>query len=654
MKRVGIIVFFILLDLVFLHPINSGDFFHHLNSGRYIAQHHALPYTDDATFTAAGRPWVAYAWGSGLLFYFLMTTAGPNAISILFAGFGLVTVLYTYLTLRVIKTPQNVSLILTTLTASLLSLRFPTRPEILGPMFISVLIYFIIRDRKLTWKLPFLFALWSILYGASAVVGIAIMAVSLVLRAAVGLYTDAKQVKTQLPQQVLILAACFVASLINGFGLASFLYIFQIPKIGPHTGEWLPLWDTMNIQLPGLVLFYQYTVALYLGFTAIWIIHIVYSLLFLRKTLIHYIFSTGASLAIIIPFFANRFINLAPLLVVPFVGLTLSSMKGKFRALTLVCIMLMAAAGISVRFHNFGFGLGLESDSFQNKAVAYLKSHGMNGNIYETQELGAYVSWELPQSKIFIDTRDDLFQPLGIFDELAAVDSGKLPIRDLLKKYKANIVIGNLTSETNYEPLFYAPTWKLVFLTDGYFIAVRTEIAQTYALTVFDAVDPLRPDGIKPGMGDKALSQLQAMIAADPSALENRVRLITYYLENNNADAAKQTLAAIPIPTATGSQAPMTDLETELLKARVYLASRDCPSAKSALTRAEAQSRRQLIFFPTYVLESPITRYWGEYYGYCEKDALKAAQYLEKYLKTTQDPIERRQIEHELDSLHTI
>ena len=85
------IVFSLLVFLLFLHPINASDYYHHLITGRFIAQTHSLPYTDTFSFTASGLPWVAYAWGMGLLYYILESLSGPNAVSIFTAIVGLAT-----------------------------------------------------------------------------------------------------------------------------------------------------------------------------------------------------------------------------------------------------------------------------------------------------------------------------------------------------------------------------------------------------------------------------------------------------------------------------------------------------------------------------------------------------------------------------------
>lgn len=163
--------FLILVFVLFLHPVGGdGDIFHHLATGKYILAHHALPYFDTFTFTAAGKPWVAYAWGSGVIMQVLFQTFGPIGLSILAAA---VAALTAFLLIRLLQSYNlgRVPVYITTgLTIALLSTRFPDRPEIfLYPILLALLL--IERERKersfLIFFIPVLIALLSFLYGSS-------------------------------------------------------------------------------------------------------------------------------------------------------------------------------------------------------------------------------------------------------------------------------------------------------------------------------------------------------------------------------------------------------------------------------------------------------------------------------------------------------
>jgi hypothetical protein len=239
------LLFFLVVGVLFLHPINAGDFFHHLNTGRYIIQHWQLPYNDDLSFTAYGKPWVAYAWGSGLLFYVIVQLFGYQGISVLFALLGSLAGVFMFMTLKRLKIETNLALIFTLLACSLISVRWPTRPEVLGPFFVTALLFLLAGKKELSWRLPFFFLTWSIFYGSSVFLGMGILITFIVSQR---LFSW---------KHLGILCACTLLGMLNGYGLSSFLYIFQIPKIASHVGEWLPLTTALNPNLPEVTLFYQ-------------------------------------------------------------------------------------------------------------------------------------------------------------------------------------------------------------------------------------------------------------------------------------------------------------------------------------------------------------------------------------------------------------
>jgi hypothetical protein len=48
--------------------LNDGDTLSHIAIGRWIIAHHAIPFRDPFTYTAAGRPWVPHEWLAEILF----------------------------------------------------------------------------------------------------------------------------------------------------------------------------------------------------------------------------------------------------------------------------------------------------------------------------------------------------------------------------------------------------------------------------------------------------------------------------------------------------------------------------------------------------------------------------------------------------------
>jgi len=638
-RRIGIPLFFLSLSLLFLHPINSGDFFHYLNTGRDIIQNGSLPYLDTWSFTANGRPWVAHAWGAGVIFYFVYSLFGPNGISVLFMLLGLSCGIFLFLILKKIAISSSVALVFVFIASSLISLRWPTRPEVLGPLFIIMLVYFLLDFQKKSFFLIPFFWLWGIIYGSSLFLGVAVFA----------FYLTTKRVFDK--KSLAIFFFSIIASLLNGYGLRSFLYIFQIPSIASYVGEWLPLHKTLDPRFPDLVLFYQNIVLSYMLFVILSLIILIIALVKFRQTLFSNLFLLGLFLTLFAPFYTNRFINLAPLIVVPIVALLITSMSKKIRYMFLLFLVVLALFTTIVQFKTFTFGMGLENNPFQTKVTNYIRNHGIKGNIFASQEIGGFLTWELPNSKVFVDTRDDLYAPLGIFQELQSISEGKASLLGLLKKHQASIIIADLGSASFYKDAIYSENWKLVYLTDGYFLMLRKDVFDKHTLGSFDAIDPSRIPPSKSGTLEKAEIQIQALLQKDPTSIENQIRLAELKLGLKKPHEAKEIVERLELSGHFGARQSIVDMESAILRGKVYLANNECDKAYEALDKAEQLSHGQFLFFLKLRLPTTVDKYLGEYYADCKDDKSRARYYLEQYLQETQNPIERRMIEQKLEML---
>ena len=134
-------VFFVILFL-FLRPVSGdGDLFHHLASGKYFFENSAVPRIDDYTFTANGKTWIAHSWGSGVLFYLFYKLAGLFGISFFVFFTAVLTFLLIWKLLKTRGIAEKTIFLLILLAAPLVSIRFPSRPEIMTyPLLLSLLI----------------------------------------------------------------------------------------------------------------------------------------------------------------------------------------------------------------------------------------------------------------------------------------------------------------------------------------------------------------------------------------------------------------------------------------------------------------------------------------------------------------------------------
>jgi hypothetical protein len=638
--KILLTIYFIFIFLLFLHPVNSGDFFHHLNTGKYIAENLKLPYQDFWTFTAEGKLWVAHSWGSGLVYYLIYKLLGYGGVCFFIALIGFLTCFLLYLSLKRLQIKQKIIICFTFLTAALISLRWPSRPEVLAPFFSISLLYLLILFKQLTYWHILLFWFWGIFYGSSAIFGLIIT----------GLYLMSYRTLTK--KNLIFFLFCIVASLLNSYGLRSLFYIFQIPKIAFYVGEWLPAVSALNPKIPGLVLFYQYPIFLYglffIFFTTIFTLGVIKH----SKNLTENPFFVIIGLSLFLPFFSVRFLNLSPLLAIFLLAIIINRFSRRIINFFILLIALLGIVSVWVRFNNFGFGIGLDETIFPIRLTSFIRSKNLTGNIFANQEIGAFLTFELPKTKAFIDTRDDLFLPTNIIKDLNDLNSGRLDIMQILDKYQADMVVGDLGNGAIYKPLFYNHKWVLVYLTDGYFIQMKKNEAEKYNLKFFESVDPLRIPPAKPGELDKAVSEMEEILSLDTQSLENKVRLAELKLTQGKTEEAIKIVTSQDLLAGFhAANRIMLRVQSKELLGKIYLAAKKCDMAYFFLNEAQKDRKGKFIFFPKLDIPSRVDRYLADYYWVCKGEKERAKLLFSKYLQEIKDPLEIHEIEQKLQKL---
>lgn len=637
-KKLVFYLIFIFIFLLFLQPINSGDFFHHLNTGKYILQHFKLPYYDTLSFTAYNKPWVAHSWGSGVILYIIFSLFGGTGISIFFAFIGLCTIIVLFLILRTFKLSDTLAISIVFLTASVTSFYWPLRPEVFVGLLVLGLIYLLTKYQFSFRLIPYFF-IWGILYGSSAFLGIGLLLWYLVCY------------KLGTKKTAVILFSSFIASLLNGYGLKSFLYIFQISAIAPHTGEWLPLFKTIDPSFPDIALAYQYTAFLYLLFNIIFIFTLIFGLIQKNKLKQTNLFYIIFSVVIFAPFFSIRFISMAAFCAAPSLIILNSKLTRKSRIFITAIFIVIAIITSLMRFKTEPFKTGISSDVFPYKVINYFTLHHLNGNIFTNQEIGAFFSWSLPDSKVFFDTRDDLYQPLGIFRKLTNIRQGNLHPHQLFDEYKVNIAVIDSSEGYLFQELLYNPDWKLVYITDGYFVIVRNNLIKSNNLVYLSALDPTLDPPSRPKLIKQAIKEMKNLIDQDRSSMENKVRLIELELANNNSSDAEKTFNSLKQDNFLNSGNAENRVLANEIAGQVYLVNNTCDKALSFFKRADLLSRNQFIFFPSKQLPNSVNLFYGDYYYNCEHNSKKAKEYYFKYLRTITNPIQQIKFMQKINSL---
>lgn len=487
MNRWFFIGTFIILLILFVHPIDTdGDFYHHMNVGKYILTHHALPRVDDLTFTAVGRPYIGNGWLSGVVFYLLYHTYGFFPINLLNYGLGLLTMvmLYWYLHRCLGVSPKRTLLALL-VVAPVMATRWPYRPE----MFMYVFLFglFLIEYYKDTkpW-LSLLFPVLTIVMVWFYSAGFPLVAFVFVLFVLKNiLYAKNRPPNWLFYGSVIV---CFPVALLNGYGLPALTFIRLLPQWTYLWGDWVGLWEI--IRRPEINFSREITI-IYCVFTAYVVVLMAISV----KKLKAFPMFAILALTVFLPFAAERMRTFAAILSAPFIGLVLARVRSRW----VIYLTIVVAAGMTALFVVTNPpGIGENTSIFPPALIQFIKTNKLSGNVFNTPRIGGFLAYYLnPQIHTFSDTRDDLFVGTGVLEATQAFLSTQASAEFLLRKYHVDMVLVSSSDGASFRDLIYNDNWALVYYRNPYLLFIPKHVAIERNIFIYDHVDPYSPTGVK-------------------------------------------------------------------------------------------------------------------------------------------------------------
>lgn len=122
-----------------------------------------------------------------------------------------------------------------------------------------------------------------------------------------------------------------------------------------------------------------------------------------------------------------------------------------------IAIVLAVFAGL------FSPRLTVDVHEYPVGAVAFMRQHGMHGNILSDFGWGQYLIWHLePESKVFIDGRYDTVYPEAVVNQYLDLFSGQPDGLKVLRAYPHDLVLMPLKAP-GVSLMESAPRWKLVY-----------------------------------------------------------------------------------------------------------------------------------------------------------------------------------------------
>jgi hypothetical protein len=137
----------------------------------------------------------------------------------------------------------------------------------------------------------------------------------------------------------------------------------------------------------------------------------------------------------------------------------------------LIVIALVVCVVFYYKTKIVSFGFKMTEDGYPKAAAELINASGLEGNMFNHYNYGGYLIWKMPDYKVFIDGRLEMYQGKAGEDYITIL-SGSSGYKDLLEKYKINFFIMN-AGEKIVELLVNDSEWKYVYNDRQYVVFVK-------------------------------------------------------------------------------------------------------------------------------------------------------------------------------------
>jgi hypothetical protein len=462
---------FLITALTVRDRFADPDLWWHLKVGEVIWTTRSIPTVDIFSFTTHQHAWTPHEWLAQLMIYGAYHAGGYTGLmvwlyavpSLVFVGVYLLSALYS---------GNSKVALLGGLTAWLFgTISLSIRPLLLGHLLLvaELLILYMGRNRhrRWLWTLPPLFAIWVNCHGSYSF-GLMVLACYVVL-SFVTWSAGSVAAAPWPPDRRRTLCASLVLSslalLVNPVGWRLLLYPFDT-MFQQHIGlssvaEWMPL--PMNEPRAIAMLL---VVAVILG-----MVLIRRSVLFLDELTL---LCAAGGLALLHTRMLFLFgIFAGPVLCRLCSGLWEGYDPSRDSRVGNSVLMSVAAAIVLLSFPSVQQLEEQVRSKSPVAAVNYIRAAGLSGNMANEYEFGGYLIWALPERKVFIDGRSDVYEWTGVLAQFARWMTLQEDPAILLHRYQINYCLLSARSPmANVLP--HLPGWREVY---------SDQVARVFALT---------------------------------------------------------------------------------------------------------------------------------------------------------------------------
>lgn len=434
------------------------DMWWHLRNAAYLLANHRLPNIDTYSFTVAGTPWMSHEWLGEIPFLLGFRVLGLRGLFVVTFLCVAVLSLSLFQICRV-RTSDPLAAALATIAAGVLGMiSWSPRPQLLGwlcftAIYAILLLYREHRTAKL-WLIPPLFCLWINCHGgwAYGLIVFAIVIAAGLLPEDVGLIAARPWSRTELKQLLTTLGASVALLFVNPFGYKLVWYPLDYLFRQKLNTALVEEWQSVNFNDERGMYVFAILAAVFL-----------FAVLQRRRWHIDEVLLAGfalygglAHLRMLLP----AGIILAPILAPHMEGLSAYDPRQERRLIN--GILLAGVAGFLVfAFPREAMLQKRLPEHFPVNATHFIRAHPLDGPVFNYYEWGGYLEWELPQMKMFIDSRVDIFEYKGVlrdYVKIATLNDSE----ELLDRYAIRYVLYAPTTGLAYH-LGKSPAWREIY-----------------------------------------------------------------------------------------------------------------------------------------------------------------------------------------------
>lgn len=392
-------------------PIYDPDLFWHLAQGREVLAGH-LVHTNQFSATSAAFTQHYTSWAFEAALALIERVMGLGGVQVAQGAMVAAALLALYASVRV-RNSRVASVCVLLLSVWVIEPRVIPRPYLVSWLGLALSMYAIERWTALRpLRLPLLLAMMFVWANAHAEVVVGV--------AAIGLFGLAEYVRPSVMtrraagQIVFAAALCTVMTLGSPYGAGLWRYLFdnvgvpavlRIAELQPPSPQAYPA-------------FFAYLAALML----------------LIASQPRRLRASEAVLVVLSVAFSLRYIRFTPVLVF----LTAPIMASRFdawvargwdrRAVVATVIAIVAAtAPASPRQMRAAWRVGVTAvappEFFSSDAITFAREHQMSGPLFNSMNLGGFISWALPDARVFQDSRLQAYPPEHFATILRAAES---------------------------------------------------------------------------------------------------------------------------------------------------------------------------------------------------------------------------------------